>query len=89
MPALHSVNIASSDMLNLYNSLASLGALLLTTNSHAFDLNVSKICKIAYSHIRSLKVILTCLTDDMARKVGVAVVCFRLHYANALLFDLS
>jgi len=58
-----------------------------TLHSHlSLDKHVSSICKSAFYHIRSLRHIRSAITDDMVKSVASSLVCFRLDYANSLLF---
>ena len=52
-------------------------------------MHLSHLCKSSLYHLRSLRHIRPCLTLDMAKSVGVAIVQSRLDYCNSLFFGTS
>ena len=59
-------------------------------DSHlTFDKHVVDICKACSFHMRALRYIRPCLTDDVAKIIASAHVGSRLDYANAVLVGVS
>ena len=69
------------------DSLTTLGVIL--DNDLTFNNHISHLCKSSLYHLRSLRHIRPCLTLDMAKSIGVAIVQSRLDYCNSLFFDTS
>ena len=62
----------------------------LSYNNHlSFNSHVASVTKSCNYHIRSFRHIRSCLTDDMAKSVAVALVSSKLDYANSLLYGTS
>jgi len=81
--SLRSVDVAGCSV-SLSDHIKILG---ITLDSHfSLHRHISSICKSAYYHLRSLRHICSAITDDMAKLVACAIVCFCLDYANSLLF---
>ena len=86
LPSLQSVDVAGCVVL-LSSQIKILGVML---DSHlTFDKHVVNICKACSIHIRSLRHIRPCLTDDVAKPIASAIVGSRLDYANAILVEVS
>ena len=61
-----------------------------TLDSHlTFDKHVVDICKACSFHMRALRHIRPCLTDDVAKTIASTFVGSRLDYANAVLVGVS
>ena len=61
-----------------------------TLDSHlTFDKHVVDICKACSSHMRALRHIRPCLTDDVAKTTASSLVSSRLDNANAVLVGVS
>ena len=54
---------------------------LLTKSRH----HVSKVCRSAHFHLRTLRHIRAALTDDMAKTVAVSLIHSNIDYANSLI----
>ena len=54
-----------------------------------FDKHVVDICKACSFHMRALRHIRPCPTDDVAKTIASALVCSRLHYASTVLVGVS
>jgi hypothetical protein len=80
MPLLH-VNVSGTEV-KLSDSHITLGVIL--DNNH-----ISHLCISSLFHLRPLCRIRPCLTLDMAKSVGVAIVQSRLDYGNPLFFGNS
>ena len=60
-------------------------SLCVTFDSHlTFDRHVADICKARSFHMRALRHIRTCVTDDSAKTMASSLVRSRLAYANAV-----
>ena len=82
LPALQSVDVAGC-VVPLFSQVK---ILLVTLDSHlTFDKHVIHICKAYSFHMRALRHIRPCLTDDVAKTIASALVSSRLDYANAVL----
>lgn len=57
--------------------------------SLTFTAHISNICQKSHFHIRALRHIRKCLTDDDAKTVASALVGARLDYCNSLFFGIS
>ena len=81
-----SINTANVPV-TVSDKLTTLGVIL--DNKLSFNSHVASITRSCNYHIRSLRHIRSCLTDDMAKSVAVALVSSRLDYANSLLYGTS
>ena len=80
-PPLTGVNIAGT-VVSLSDKTVTLGVTLdsnLTLSNH-----ISNICRSTHYHIRALRHIRRCLTDDMAKMFAASLVHSRIDYANSL-----
>jgi hypothetical protein len=68
-------------------SVKSLGVTIDSTLS--FDEHVDSVCKSAYHHIRALRHIRKCISDDDAKQIAVSMVSARLDYCNSLIYGTS
>jgi len=81
-------NIALGDTtIPMSASVKSLGVTIDKTLS--FDEHVSSVCKAAHYHIRALRHIRRCISDDDAKQIAVSMVSARLDYCNAVLYGTS
>ena len=72
------------------SALKSVKILEVTLDSHlTCDKHVVDICKACSYHMRALRHIRPCLTDDVAKTIACALVGSRLDYANAVLVGVS
>ena len=82
LPSLQSVDVAGY-VIPLSSQVKILGV---TLDSHlTFDKHVVDICKACCFHMRALRHIRPCLTDDVTKTIASALVGSRLDYANAVL----
>ena len=86
LASLSHVNVSGTEV-KLFDSLTTLG--VIRDNDLTFNNHVSHLCKSSLYHLRSLRHIRPCLTLDMAKSVGVAIVQSRLDYCNFLFFGTS
>jgi len=85
-PAAQSFSVASS-ILTSTDKVTTLGVIL--DSKLTFDAHVSAVCKNIHFHLRALCHIRSSLTDDMATSITVALIHWRLDYANSLLCGIS
>lgn len=66
-------------------SVRSLGVTIDSTLS--FKTHVKEVCKAAHHHIRALRHIRKCISDDDAKQIAVSMVSARLDYCNSVLYN--
>lgn len=80
---LSSINVAGSSI-SFSESIRTLGV---TLDQHlSFDGQVDSICRAGYYHLKSIRHIRNCITEDDANSLACAFVQSRLDYCNSLLF---
>lgn len=82
-PTISNINIAGSTT-NLTDSIKTLGVTV--DNNLNFKAHVSAVCKACNFHLRSLRLIRSSLTYDMANTIATALVQSRLDYVNSILY---
>jgi len=68
-------------------SVRSLGVTIDSTLS--FDRHVNEVCRAAHYHIKALRHIRKCISNDDAKQIAVSVVTARLDYCNSILYRMS
>ena len=74
-------------LVELAHSTISLGVTIdntLTLNEH-----VNNVCKAAHYHVRALRHVRKCVSEDIAKSMATSLVGARLDYCNAIFYDTS
>ena len=78
-----SISLGSTSI-SVSESVRSLGVTI--DNTLSFYAHVDAVCKAANHHLRALRHIRNCISDDDAKQIAVSLVSARLDYCNSLLY---
>jgi len=84
--AVNAVSLGASSIA-VSGSVRSLGVTIDSTLS--FNTHVNEVCKSAHHHIRALRHIRKCISDEDAKQIAVSMVSARLDYCNSILYKTS